>query len=78
MKCQQANLIGCAQWSHQAFHAHQIADHLIGSGEPPMVGSRGRVELMQFPLRPSPRESTEAMVRNIPIDWHLAGPPADQ
>ncbi|MFT5338742.1 MAG: hypothetical protein ACI9IO_000473 [Cyanobium sp.] len=30
-----------------------------------MVGSRGRVELMQFPLRPSPRESTEAMVRNI-------------
>lgn len=43
-----------------------------------MVGSRGRVELMQFPLRPSPRESTEAMVRNIPIDWHLAGPPADQ
>ena len=30
-----------------------------------MVGSRGKVELMQFPLRPSPRESTEAMVRNI-------------
>ena len=30
-----------------------------------MVGSRGKVELMQFPLPPSPRESTEAMVRNI-------------
>ena len=30
-----------------------------------MVGSRGKVELMQFPLRLSPRESTEAMVRNI-------------
>jgi len=30
-----------------------------------MVGSRGKVEPMQIPLRPSPRETTEAMVRNI-------------
>ena len=30
-----------------------------------MVGSRGKVEPMQIPLRPCPRESTEAMVRNI-------------
>ena len=30
-----------------------------------MVERTGKVEPMQIPLRPSPRETTEAMVRNI-------------
>ena len=30
-----------------------------------LVERTGKVEPMQIPLRPSPRESTEAMVRNI-------------
>lgn len=33
-ECQQADLIGHAQGPHQTFHAHQIADHPVGSGNP--------------------------------------------
>ncbi len=29
---QQADLISRAQWAHQAFHPHQIADHSVGIG----------------------------------------------
>ena len=48
------------------------------SASPPIFERTGKVEPMQIPLSPSPSESTEAMMRNIPIDEHLAGPPADR
>jgi hypothetical protein len=35
------------------------------SASPPIFERTGKVEPMQIPLRPCPRESTEAMVRNI-------------
>jgi hypothetical protein len=48
------------------------------SASPPIFERTGKVELMQFPLRPSPRESTGAIGSLNPYDGHLAGPPADR
>ena len=41
-----------------------------------MVERTGKVEPMQIPLLPSPRESTEAMVRNMLVGWPRSSKPS--